>query len=197
MISAKAKANIFIVLILAISIIFYGYYISENKGYIKSTNYNQNNTTKESNAQQGTTRFSNVEYKSLGDKNQEFITKGDEAFIFKNNPNTIVIINARSHTILKDKSILYLTSNEAEYYKNTQNIKYFNGVKIRNKNSIITAKTANFYKNKNKIRLEGKIIFTDTKNIIKGDIAELDTITNNLEISMYKKKDQVYGQRKK
>ena len=148
MISAKAKANIFVVLILAISIIFYGYYISENKGYIKSTNYNQNNTTKESNALQGTTRFSNVEYKSLGDKNQEFITKGDEAFIFKNNPNTILILNAKSHTILKDKSILYLSSNEAEYYKNTQNIKYFNGVKIRNKNGIITAKTANFYKNK-------------------------------------------------
>ena len=35
----------------------------------------------------------------------------------------------------------------------------------------------------------------DRKNKIKGDIAELDTITNNLEVFMNKKEDKVYGRR--
>ena len=35
----------------------------------------------------------------------------------------------------------------------------------------------------------------DQENKIKGDIAELDTITNNFEIFMNKKEDKVYGRR--
>ena len=35
----------------------------------------------------------------------------------------------------------------------------------------------------------------DPQNKIKGDVAELDTITNNLEIFMNKKEDKVYGRR--
>ena len=48
---------------------------------------------------------------------------------------------------------------------------------------------------KNKIRLEKNVIFKSPENIIKGDIAELDTITNDLKIFMNKKKDKVYGRR--
>ena len=35
----------------------------------------------------------------------------------------------------------------------------------------------------------------DPQNKIKSDIAELDTLTNNLEIFMNKKEDRVYGRR--
>jgi len=45
------------------------------------------------------------------------------------------------------------------------------------------------------IKLE-KLTYKDEKNLIKGDFAELDTITNNLEIFMKNKNDKVYGQRK-
>ena len=56
---------------------------------------------------------------------------------------------------------------------------------------------ANFLSDKNLIRLEKNVIYKDKKNIVRGDVAELDTITNNLEIFMFKEKDRVYGKRKK
>ena len=68
-------------------------------------------------------------------------------------------------------------------------------MKILNKNGIITAEEANFFSEKNLIRLKKNVIFKDTKNTIKGDIAELNTISNNLEIFMNKKQDKVYGKR--
>ena len=41
-----------------------------------------------------------------------------------------------------------------------------------------------------------KLLTNIKKNIVRGDVAELDTITNNLEIFMFKEKDRVYGKRK-
>ena len=75
-------------------------------------------------------------------------------------------------------------------------VKYYQNVKILNKDGTIKADVANFLSDKNLIRLEKNVIYKDKKNIVRGDAAELDTITNNLEIFMFEEKDRVYGKRK-
>jgi len=188
------KSTLFFIIVLLGTIIFYGYYISQNKGSIKVDD-TKSTADKFSETAKGITKFKNVEYKSIGKNNKEYITKGGEALLNYDVPNLIILNKVHSYTKLNDGSILNVKSNKANYFKNSKNIKYFNNVIILNKDVKITAEVANFFADKNLIRLEKNIIFKDNKNTIKGDIAELDTITNNLQVLMNKKKDRVYGKR--
>jgi len=195
MISNKNKANLFLIITIISAITFYSYYISINKGSIRIEDGQKKIEDKNSNENIGMSVFTNVEYKSSDKNNKNYITKAKKAFISKELPNLIQLNFVHSYTTLKDGSILNINSNKAIYFKNTQNIKYYEGVKITNKDGTITSEIANFQKNKNKIKLEKNIIFKDEKNTIKSDIAELDTITNDLKVFMNKKKDKVYGRR--
>ena len=188
------KSSLFLIVILLVTIIFYGYYINQNKGSIKVES-GQSTNEKFSDSKTGITKFKNVEYKTIDENNRKYITKGEEAIFNHNRPDLIILNNVHSYTKLRDGTVLNVKSDKANYFKNSKNIKYFNNVIITNKEVRINAKIANFFADQNLIRLEKDVIFQDSKNTIKSDIAELNTITNNLEVLMHKKKDRVYGKR--
>ena len=195
MISIKKKANIFLIFAIIFFVFFYGYYIFQNKGAIKiedTKNIPLSNKSSDSNL--GTTKFTDVEYKMSSQNNNEYVTRGKEAFTTKNKPNLIQLNVVNSFTTLKDGSVLNIKSDKAIYNKKTNNIKYYQNVLMTNKDKIITSDVANFFSNKNLIKLE-RAKYKDEKNLIKGDIVEFNTKTNNLEIHMKNKKDKVYGQR--
>lgn len=195
MISIKKKANIFLIFAILFFFLFYGYYIFQNKGTIKIEDTKNISLSKNSSDSSfGTTKFTDVEYKISSENNHEYITKGNEAFITKSKPNLIQLNIVNSFTTLKDGSVLNIKSDKAIYNKKTNNIKYYQNVVMTNKNKIITSDVANFFSNKNLIKLE-RVKYKDEKNLIKGDIVKFNTITNNLEIHMKNKKDKVYGQR--
>jgi len=195
MISIKKKANIFLIFAILFFFLFYGYYIFQNKGTIKIEDTKNISLSKNSSDSSfGTTKFTDVEYKISSQNNHEYITKGNEAFITKSKPNLIQLNIVNSFTTLKDGSVLNIKSDKAIYNKKTNNIKYYQNVVMTNKNKIITSDVANFFSNKNLIKLE-RVKYKDEKNLIKGDIVKFNTITNNLEIHMKNKKDKVYGQR--
>jgi len=187
------KTNIILILIISLSCIFYYYYISTNKGSIKIESKNEKKNI--SSLESGITKFSNVEYNSFSKDNKSYITRGKQAYISKKQPDLINIQSVHSFTKLNDGSILNIKSDKAKFSKNNKNIKYYQNVIITNKEATITANTADFFANKNIIKLQ-KVIYKDGQNIIKSDFAVLNTITNNLELLMNNKKDQVYGQRK-
>lgn len=194
---SKKKLNLILIFGIIGSIFFYSYFLSQNKGYIekddKSLTTNQNSP----NVEIGTTRFSNVEYKSTDNKGKVYITKGKEAYVSSKKPDTIFLTGVHSYTDLNDGTKLHVRSDKANYFKNSKNIKYYKNVIITNKDVLITAESADFSSVKNIIRLEKNVTLKDSKNIIKSDFAELNTITNDLKIFMKKKQDRVYGQRKK
>lgn len=197
MISNKSiRANLFLVLILLLGVFFYTYYIYQNKGSIKIKNpQDPDQSTSLSDSKGGITKFTDVEYRTTSEKNRDYITKGSEAYISKDTPNLILLNNVYSYTILNDGSKLNIKSDKAKYFKNSKNIEYYQNVVITNKESKINAQNANFFSDKNKIILED-VIYKDQKNLLKGDKAELNTITNNLKIYMKNKREKVYGQRK-
>ena len=195
MISIKKKANIFLIFAILFFIFFYGYYIFQNKGAIKiEDTKNIPLSKKSSDSNLKTTKFTDVEYKMSSQNNNEYVTRGKEAFTTKNKPNLIQLNVVNSFTTLKDGSVLNIKSDKAIYNKKTNNIKYYQNVLMTNKDKIITSDVANFFSNKNLIKLE-RAKYKDEKNLIKGDIVEFNTKTNNLEIHMKNKKDKVYGQR--
>ncbi len=195
MITKRARSNFFLFIVVTIAVIFYFYNISQNKGSIRIEKEQTNEIKNNNLVNKNITKFTNVEYKTSDNTGREYITKGEEAFLNKDQPNLIKLENVQSYTQLKDGSTLNVLADKANYYKKSKNIKYYNNVRILNKDGIITADTANFLADKNLIRLEKNVIYKDKKNTIKGDIAELNTITNNLEVFMLKGKDRVYGKR--
>ena len=195
MITKTKKANIFLFLILILTIFFYSYYITENKGSIDVNKDNDNQSDNTINSLSGITKFSDVEYRIKSEKNNDYITKGKLAYINKNEPEIIQLEFVNSFTKLKDGSFLNVKSDKAKFIKNSKNIKYYQNVVITNKQATITAETANFFSSENLIKLED-LVYKDNKNLIKGDFAKLDTVTNNLKIEMKNKRERVYGQRK-
>ena len=195
MIGIRKKSNIFLILVILSGVMFYSYFINQNKGSIKIDTKDTPQNSEVSNIQEGVTFFKNVEYKMTDEKNREFITKGNLAIISKNNPDLIQLKTVHSFVNLKDGTVLNVSSEKANYYKKNKNIKYYQNVVMTNKDKVIKSDNANYFAKENLIRLEGNVVMQDPKNKIKGDIAELDTITNNLEIFMNKKEDKVYGRR--
>ena len=195
MITKTKKANIFLFLILILTLFFYSYYITENKGSIDINKDNDNQSDNTINSLSGITKFSDVEYRIKSKKNNDYITKGKLAYINKNEPEIIQLEFVNSFTKLKDGSFLNVKSDKAKFIKNSKNIKYYQNVVITNKQATITAETANFFSSENLIKLED-LVYKDNKNLIKGDFAKLDTVTNNLKIEMKNKQERVYGQRK-
>jgi len=195
MITKTKKANIFLFLILILTLFFYSYYITENRGSIDVNKDNDNQSDNTINSLSGITKFSDVEYRIKSKKNNDYITKGKLAYINKNEPEIIQLEFVNSFTKLKDGSFLNVKSDKAKFIKNSKNIKYYQNVVITNKQATITAETANFFSSENLIKLED-LVYKDNKNLIKGDFAKLDTVTNNLKIEMKNKQERVYGQRK-
>ena len=197
MISNKStRANLFLVIMLLLGAIFYTYYIYQNQGSIEiKGSQDSNQLIGLSDSRGGITKFTDVEYRTTSEKKRDFITKGSEAYISKNTPDLILLKNVYSHTILNDGSKLNIKSDKAEYFKNSKNIKYYQNVIITNKESQINAQKANFFSDKNMIILED-VMYKDQKNLLRGDKAELDTITNNLKIYMKNNREKVHGQRK-
>lgn len=193
----KNKLYFFITIIFLISSAIYGYLIFDNKGYVKISNQESQKKNDNLIIEKGITKFFDVEYKTTDEKSRSFITKGTEAYIKKNKPSTIYIKKVRSYAELKDGTLLNINSKRADYDKNSKNIKYYEDVIVTNKNVVIRSNSADYMNNKNLIVLTGNVSLEDERNLVKGDIAELNTITNEIKISMFKKNNKVYGKRKK
>ena len=195
MITKKTKSNFFLFIVILLSVIFYFYHITQNKGSIKIEKEQSDEIKNNNIVEKNITKFTNVEYKTSDESGRNYITKGKEAYLNKDQPNLIKLNDVHSFTKLNDGSTLNVRANKANYYKKSKNIKYYENVRILNNDGIIEADIANFLADKNLIRLEKNVIYKDKKNIVKGDVAELNTITNNLQIFMLKEKDRVYGKR--
>ncbi|EMH79667.1 hypothetical protein HIMB114_00000310 [alpha proteobacterium HIMB114] len=196
MISIKKKSNIFLIFFIFLSIFFYGYFINQNKGSIKLNNEEKNRDLSLSSIESGISKFKNVEYK-VNINGKDYITKALEAIIIKDKSDLIQLNKVHSFTKLKDYTLLNIYSDKADYFETDKNIRYFNNVTIINKDKTITANMASFFPKKNLIRIEGNIKMNDQQNTIYGDVAELNTNTNNLKIFMLQENSKVYGRSKK
>ena len=64
MITKKTKSNFFLFTVILISIIFYFYHISQNKGSIKIEKEQSKDIKNDSFVEKNITKFTNVEYKT-------------------------------------------------------------------------------------------------------------------------------------
>lgn len=176
-------------------IIFYSYFLSQNKSIIK-INQKKDNITKE-NKKIIISSFKNVEYVTTNQDGKKYITKGAEANISKEKPEIIMLKDVYSFTTLKDGSKLVVRSKNAQYDKLTANIFYEGEVVITNKDIIIKSNYANYNKKKSLIELSENVLANDSKTLIKSDKATLNLLNKNIILSMNSNNERIYGKRKK
>lgn len=187
------KKNFFKYFLVFLCIPVYFFFLTSNKGAIKR---DLKNTIIEPNVSEiSSTKFTDVEYVSKNNKNQTFVTKAKKASILKENSDVINLSDVYSFTELKDKSLIKVFSKNGLFFKKTKNVFYNQDVKILNKDIIITSNEAKYYPAKNLIELDGDIIMKDNLNIVKSDIAKLNTQNNNLILLMKNNNERVHGSR--
>ena len=189
------KKKFFILTLFFLSFLFYSYYLKKNAGYVKIQSKSDNINLEKTNPE--TTKFNNVEYKIKNDQNRTFIIKAKNAIVQNKKPDLVNMLNVFSYLNLKDGSIVKIISDEAEYDRKEQTIKYYKNVTIDHLSYSVKSNYAVFLSKKNLITIEGNVNIKDNKSFIKADKINIDTTTNNAEVLMYSKKDKVYGETKK
>jgi len=189
------KKNFFILTLFFLSFLFYSYYLKKNAGYVKVQSKSDNINLEKTNPE--TTKFNNVEYKIKNDQNRTFTIKAKNAIVQNKEPDLVNMLNVFSHLNLKDGSIVKIISDEAEYDRKEQAIKYYKNVKIDHLSYSVKSNYAVFLSKKNLITIEGNVNIKDDKSFIKADKININTTTNNAEVLMYSEKDKVYGETKK
>ena len=185
----------FLVLIgLLIIVIVYVYIPSINPGSVEKESSNKEKSEKKIDNQN---TFVKPEYVwKTGDGNS-LIIKSEIAVQNKKDPHILDLEEVYSFSTLNDGSIIKLTSGKAIYNRKSQNIVYYNNVKIINKDMSITSENAEYVTKNNLLTLYGNVKVKKNNDFMTSDSVTFNTITKNLKFSMKDKNKKVYGKKAK
>ena len=167
-------------------VIVYVYLPLINPGTIKQKKEVVSENNKQSDAQN---TFIKPEYIWKTGDGSSLTIKSEIAFQNKEDPHILDLEEVYSFSTLNDGSIIKLTSGKAIYNRKSQNIVYYNNVKIINKDMSIT-------KN-NLLTLYGNVKVKKNNDFMTSDSVTFNTATKNLKFSMKDKNKKVYGKKTK
>jgi len=134
---------------------------------------------------------------------KQYNVRAKLASIDKDNQDLISLKIVDSDFLLKDGSVIKITSMSGIFNKNTNDIIYEKNVKVEQKDRVVTANRAEYLVKSNNIFVSGNVIAdfaeTDTKtkkrrtSQIKADKVIIDTFKKTVEVVMEEKGKQVTG----
>ena len=180
----------FLVLIgLLIIVIVYVYIPSINPGSIEKEN---TNTEKNEKKIDNENTFVKPEYVwKTGDGHSLIAVQN------KKDPHILDLKKVYSYSNLNDGSKIELKSGKAIYNRQSQNIVYYDKVKIENKDVFITSDNAEYVTQTSLLTLYGNVRVKKNKDYLISDTVIFNTKTKNLKFSMKDKTKKVYGKKTK
>ena len=147
--------------------------------------------------------FENISYIGVDSSGKQYNVKAKLASIDKDNQDLISLKIVDSDFLLKDGSVVKITSMSGIFNKNTNDIIYEKNVKVEQKDGVVTANRAEYLVKSNNIFVSGNVIAdfveTDAKtkkrrtSQIKADKVIIDTFKKTVEVVMEEKGKQVTG----
>ena len=133
-----------------------------------------------------------IKYFSKDVKGNEYTISADRGEIDLNNTDIIFLndVKAFINLIEKNESII-VVSDFGKYNTVNYDTIFSQNVKIQYDNNTIIGDYLDFSMNKSLLIISKNVVYTNTNNILKADVIELDTITKNTKIFMYDSKDKV------
>ena len=184
--SVNYRVFIFII-ILAVSFFFiYSNYFQKEKN-------NQNlNLEVEKESSTNSNIIKDIKYSSKDLKGNEYIILADEGEIDLDNSDIIFLKNVKAFINLIEKNeTITVVSDFGKYNTINYDTIFSQNVKIQYQDNTITGDYLDFSMKKNLLIISKNVVYTNPTNILKADVVELDTITNDTKIFMHNSKDKV------
>ena len=184
--SINYRVFIFII-ILAVSFFFiYSNYFQKEKN-------NQNiNLEAEEEISTNSNIIKDIKYASKDLKGNEYIILADEGEIDLDNSDIIFLKNVKAFINLIEKNeTITVVSDFGKYNTINYDTIFSQNVKIQYQDNTIIGDYLDFSRKKNLLIISKNVVYTNPTNILKADVVELDTITNDTKIFMHNSKDKV------
>jgi len=175
------------IIILAVSFFFiYSNYLQKEKN-------NQNiNLEVEEESSTNSNIIKEIKYSSKDLKGNEYIILADEGEIDLDNSDIIFLKNVKAFINLIEKNeTITVVSDFGKYNTINYDTIFSQNVKIKYQDNTITGDYLDFSMKKNLLIISKNVVYTNPTNILKADVVELDTITNDTKIFMHNSKDKV------
>ena len=147
--------------------------------------------------------FENISYIGTDSSGKQYNVRAKLATIDKDNQDLISLKEVDSDFLLKDGSVVKITSMTGIFNKTTNDIVYEKNVKVTQKDGVVTANKAEYSVKENNILVSGNVVADyieiDPKtkkrrsSQVKADKVIIDTLKKTAEVVMDQKGKQVTG----
>jgi len=184
--SINYRVFIFIIILAVCFFFIYSNYFQKEKN-------NQNiNLEAEEEISTNSNIIKDIKYSSKDLKGNEYIILADEGEIDLDNSDIIFLKNVKAFINLIEKNeTITVVSDFGKYNTINYDTIFSQNVKIQYQDNTITGDYLDFSMKKNLLIISKNVVYTNPTNILKADVVELDTITNDTKIFMHNSKDKV------
>ena len=181
-------------LIIASSIFFYKFYLSDKKqsNIIIDTSEKSDSSEKQEISNPENNLIKNLKYEVKLDKKNQYIITSNLSEITYETGTEIVRMQKVTAILINQKNIpLIITSEQAVYNNSNYNTKFSKNVQVEYLRNIITSDKMDFDFNNNLITIYENVEYDGIQGNIVADNIKIDLITKKIEIYMYNKNDNV------
>ena len=184
----KFKNKKLVVLPLSLIICFFIYL-----KFFKSEEINQ--VTKEEIKEENFTNsniIKDIKYSSKDLKGNEYIILAKQGEIDLNNNDIIFLKEVNAYIkMVKNNETIAIESDFGKYNTLNYDTIFSKNVQIRYLDNKIIGEYLDFSMAKNKLIISRNVVYTNSENVLKSDVVELDTTTQNTKIFMYNSEKRV------
>ena len=176
---------IFILVTIIITLFVYFYQIPAEK---KNVNNDQIKIEEKSFA---SNIIQNVKYTSKDIRGNEYIITAKEGEIDINNDNVIFLKSVEAKIILNNQNKIFISSEYGKYNINNFDTIFNKNILINYLQNNIKGEYLDFSLQRNSMIISDDVVFSDSNNILKTDVVEIDIKTKNTKFYMYDKDHKV------
>ena len=185
----------FLILLIIISVSFFFIYSSFFK---KEKKYQNSSLEIEENNLTNSNIIKDIKYSSKDLKGNEYVILADEGEIDLVNSDIIFLKNVKAYiNLIENNEMITVISKFGKYNTVNYNTIFSKNVKIEYQNNKIVSDYLDFSMKKSLLIISKNVVYTNSNNVLKADVVELDTITKNTKIFMHNSKDKVNVQKRK
>jgi hypothetical protein len=189
----KKKIFLKIVLILSLIIItwfVYSKYFKEDKNKLSKP---VNPTSKiEEDAVYNSNIIKDINYTSRDLKGNEYILIAKEGEIDLDNSDIIFLTDVTAYIkLVKNSELIVITSNYGKYNSNNFDTIFSKNVVINYLDNKITSDYLDLSMQRNSMIISKDVTLTNSENILKADVVEMNIGTKDIKVFMHKKNDKI------
>ena len=178
-------------LVIAIIILFFTTYYSDDKDKIFDANKNSSTENASKSTEETSNIIENVNYTGTNNRGTFFELNAAIAEIKHDEPNLSRLQDVFVVIRLRNLRTIHIQSDKAIFNKISNDCEFFGNVKITEQDNVITSDNLDFYNSKNFLQAYNNVEYNGLKGALIADKVDVDLLKNEANIFMFKKNDKV------